>query len=104
MSSGATIAVAIIGSGAFTAIVNAIISTVAKAMEHKSGANAGIRLILKDRIRFLALHNIEQGWIYADELEDIIAMHKCYHTDLGGNGYLDTLMERVKQLDIREED
>ncbi len=104
MSSAETIAVAIIGSGAFTAVVNAIISVVTRVLEQKSGVNAGIRLILKDRIKFLALHYIEQGWINADELEDLMAMHKTYHDELKGNGYLDVLMDKVKHLEIREDD
>ena len=30
-------------------------------------------------------------------------MHQVYHTGLGGNGDLDTLMERVDQLPVRLE-
>ena len=38
-----------------------------------------------------------------DELEDLMAMHSCYHSDLKGNGFLDSEMARVQQLEIRRD-
>ena len=104
----ADLLIVFLGSSAFAALVNQICNHFAKRAERKSGMNKGIRLILKNDIRtqkqtimnqFLIKY-IEQGWIYEDELEDIIIMHECYHNDLGGNGYLDELMKRVKSLPI----
>lgn len=95
------ILIAIIGSGAFSTIVSLIVGQINKYFESKSGMSNGMRLILKDRLRFLCIRYIEQGWIYADELEDLLSMHACYHTKLDGNGYLDTLIDRVKKLEIR---
>lgn len=92
-----TIIVAIIASGFFNTLLGYIVS----AKEKKSGINQSLRLLMKDRLRFLCVHYINQGWIYEDELEDIIAMHKCYHDDLNGNGFLDKLMEKVTSLEIR---
>lgn len=95
------IIVAIIGSGLLSTIVNRIFSAIDKRQEQKSGVTHGIRLVLKDRLRFLCVRYIEQGWIYEDELEDLASMHQCYHDTLKGNGYLDDLMKRVKALDIK---
>ena len=95
------IIVAIIGSGLLSTIVNRIFSALDRRREQKSGVTHGIRLVLKDRLRFLCVRYIEQGWIYEDELEDLISMHSCYHEVLGGNGYLDELMGRVKALPIK---
>ena len=92
-----TIVVAVLGSGAFSALVN----MVCRMLEEKSGQNEAMRLLLKDRLRFLCVHYVHQGWIYEDELEDLIRMHDCYHNKLHGNGYLDTLMAKVKALEIR---
>lgn len=96
----ADLLIVFLGSSAFAALVNQICNYFAKRAERKSGMNKGIRLILKNDIRTLCIKYIEQGWIYEDELEDIIIMHECYHNDLGGNGYLDELMKRVKSLPI----
>jgi len=96
-----TIFAAILGSGLLSTLVSQFFSWLDKRQERKSGTAEGMRLILKDRLRFLCAHYIAQGWIYHDELEDIMVMHKCYHDKLKGNGYLDELMEKVKALDIR---
>lgn len=95
------IIIAVIGSGLLTTVINRIFNYLDKRAELKSGVTHGVRLILKDRLRFLCTRYIEQGWIYEDELEDLISMHSCYHDTLKGNGYLDSLMHRVQNLEIR---
>lgn len=92
-----TIIVAVIGSG----VINTALNYYLNNKEDKDGVKEASRLMMKDRLRFLCIHYIHQEWIYEDELEDLIAMHKCYHDELEGNGYLDDLMSRVKNLEIR---
>lgn len=96
-----TIIIAILGSGLLSTIITQVCNLYQRRADQKNGTNSALRLILKDRLRFLCVHYIQQGWIYEDELEDIITMHKCYHDDLKGNGYLDTLMTKVKGLEVR---
>lgn len=95
------IIIAIIGSGVLTTIINQICNAINRRAEEKNGITHGVRLVLKDRLRFLCVKYIEQGWIYEDELEDLVAMHNCYHDTLHGNGYLNELMGRVKSLEIK---
>ena len=92
-----TIIVAIIGSGA----LNTLLAYLLSLRDKRKGIQEASRLLMKDRLRFLCVHYIQQGWIYEDELEDLIAMHACYHDDLKGNGFLDSQMERVKNLELR---
>ena len=96
-----TLVVAVIGSGALSTLISQLCALLQRRAEAKSGAQEGLRLILKDKLRFLCVKYIEQGWIYEDELEDLMAMHHCYHNKLKGNGYLDVLMDKVKKLDVR---
>lgn len=96
-----TIMVAIIGSGLFNKVLDYIIKKREKNDDKYEAVQKANRLIMKDRLRFLCMHYIDQGWIYEDELEDIIAMHECYHNDLKGNGFLDKQMASVKQLEVR---
>lgn len=96
-----TIMVAIIGSGVLNTLLNYYIRIREKEQDNKSDMQQALRLMMKDRLRFLCTHYILQEWIYEDELEDILAMHECYHDDLKGNGYLDELIKRVRKLDIR---
>lgn len=96
-----TIVVAIIGSGILNTILSQLIAIREKRKNEDNGVKEALRLIMKDRLRFLCIHYINQGWIYEDELDDLIAMHHCYHNDLNGNGFLDTLMDKVTHLEIR---
>lgn len=59
------------------------------------------RIQMYDRIKHLGKAYIAKGYIASDDLEDLIDMHKCYHDDLGGNGFLDSIMEQVHRLPIK---
>lgn len=96
-----SIIIAIIGSGVVNTLLTYLISVSDKRKHTYDIYNKATRLIMKDRLRSLCMHYIEQGWIYEDELEDIIVMHSCYHNDFNGNGFLDKQMERVNQLKIK---
>lgn len=96
-----TIVLAVIGTGVLNTTVSQLLSSYQNKKNSKNASSQALRLLMKDRLRFLCDHYITQGWIYDDELEDLIVMHNCYHNDLNGNGYLDELMSRVKSLEIR---
>lgn len=96
-----TIIVAIIGSGVLNTIISHFLSVRENNKNKDCEIYKAVRLIMKDRLRFLCIHYIHQGWIYEDELEDIIVMHNSYHNGLNGNGYLDEMMQKVKNLEIR---
>lgn len=64
-------------------------------------SNEANRVLLYDRIKHLAKTYISRHHITAEELEDLIAMHECYHTTLNGNGFLDDLMAQVRRLPIK---
>ena len=59
------------------------------------------KVILQDRIRYLCKGYIKDGKIDMADRGDLIGMHDIYHTDLGGNGHLDDLMEKVKDLPLK---
>ena len=59
------------------------------------------RIQLYDRIKHLGKAYIRQGEISPEDLKDLIDMHRCYHDDLGGNGFLDEVMEQVRHLPIK---
>ena len=92
-----TIVVAIIGSG----VINTALNYWLQSKEKDSAIAQSCRLLMKAQLRTLCQHYIQQQWIYEDELEDLIAMHSCYHDKLHGNRYLDDLMSRVNNLEIR---
>ena len=97
-----TILVAVLGSSALSTIITALISKKTIKSTKELGINKGVQLLLYDRIKFLAKCYINQGFITAGDLEDINRMWECYHNDLGGNGFLDSLMSQVKILPIKD--
>lgn len=94
------IVIAILGSSSVAAIVTAIINAIISQTKMYKLLVTADRIILKDRIKHLAKTYIVRGYIMSDELEDIHEMHNCYH-DLGGNGFLNTLMKKVDDLECR---
>ena len=58
-------------------------------------------MLLYDRIKHLGNSYIHKEYVTSEELEDLTAMHQIYHNNLNGNGFLDDLMSRVKNLPIR---
>ena len=59
------------------------------------------RTILYDRIKHLGNSYLRRGSVSSEELADLIEMHRVYHDELKGNGFLDTLMEKVKALPVK---
>lgn len=59
------------------------------------------RTILYDRIKHLAKAYIKKGWVSVEDYEDLKRMHKVYHDELDGNGFLDDLMRAVTKLEKR---
>lgn len=94
-------------SGAASAVVSGFFSVVLwhlnnkkKVDAHDEAIRAGVRALLYDKIKYLGLKLIEKGEITAEELEDIHRLHKVYHDELAGNGYLDTIMHKVDRLPV----
>lgn len=94
------IIIAIIGSGALSALISGIFGLIQNRKKSKNGVQEGVQLLLYDRIKYLGKHYIADGQISSDDLEDLVRMWECYHNDLNGNGYLDKLMAAVQKLPI----
>lgn len=99
------IIIAIIGSGALTALITNAFNIYRDRRSHENGIAEGVQLLLYDRIKYLAKHYITAGAITPDDLEDLSRMWTCYHDPegLNGNGYLDSLMAAVKRLPLGKE-
>ena len=101
------IILAIIGSGVLSTLISCIFSASAtrrKAKADKAKEDDALIIAMRQlyygRIKRHAKHYIAAGRISSEELEDIVEDHRIYHDVLGGNGYLDNLMSKVKGLDI----
>ena len=89
--------IAVIGSGALSAVISGVFTLVLRKKQREDGVSAGVRQLLYDRIKYLCKEHIARGYIASNDLEDLSRMHKIYHDDLAGNGFLDDLMAEVRR-------
>ena len=99
-----TIIVAVLGSSALASIISGIFSIVASKKKTENGVEAGVLILLYDRIKHLGTEYIRNEKVTYDEYEDLLKMHSVYHNDLKGNGFLDSVMKQVAQLQKYEEE
>ena len=92
---------AILGSGALSALISGIFALLRDKKAKKDGVRAGVRQLLYDKIKYLGRKYVADGEVSCEDLEDLMDMHKIYHDDLGGNGYLDHIMTQVKKLRLK---
>lgn len=95
--------IAVLGSSALASVITGIFSLVLNRKKKESGVESGVLVLLYDRIKCLGTMYLQRGSITSDEYEDLLNMHKVYHEDLHGNGFLDNLMSQVAKLPIQVE-
>lgn len=95
-----TIVIAILSSGALSALVNGIFTLINRKKDDEKSIMKGLRQILYNDIKREGKKYIAAGQISSDALEDLIQTHQIYHDDLKGNGYLDNIMQAVNNLPI----
>lgn len=88
---------ALIGSGASTAIVTAIIN----AKKKETGESQGIKWLMQDRLEHVALAYMAKGSITYEEWKNWNRGHYIYHELLGGNGDLDPLKEALSNMNSK---
>ena len=91
---------AILGSSALSAVISGLFGLAQTRRKRHDGVSAGVQQLMYDRIKYLCKAHLSRGRIASNDLEDLIRMHKIYHDDLNGNGYLDELMDAVEDLPI----
>ena len=103
------ILIALISGGVASAVVGGLFSVILwrlnrnAAKEDKTDSvKIALRVLLYDRIKHLGKSYLARGSIHAEELEDLMSMHRVYHNELEGNGFLDELMEQVRHLPIMD--
>lgn len=94
------ILIAVLGSGALSAIISGIFGLIRDRRAKNDGVRAGVRQLLYDRIKSKGRDYIAAGEVSAEDLEDLIDAHKIYHDCLLGDGYLDCIMSEVKKLKV----
>lgn len=69
--------------------------------EQLSNLTIAVRILMYNQIKKDGKAYLARGFISTEELEDLLAAHTVYHDVLKGNGFLDSLMEKVKRLPVQ---
>lgn len=93
-----TIICALIGSGAATATVTALLNRRAEKKRTETGESQGIRWLMQDRLEHVALAYLSKGTISYEELRNWNRGHHIYHDLLNGNGDLNALKDALHGL------
>jgi len=99
-----TILCALLGSGAATALVNALLERRAAVRRTETGESQGMRWLLQDRLEQQALSYLKRGYLSYEELRSWNRGHHIYHDLLGGNGDLNGLKEELNRLLYEKEE
>lgn len=94
-----TVIIAIISSGAFTTIINAILNAINKRNESKSNINKALMCLLGYELKKECMRLVKSKQIEFDDLEQLEELNALYH-QMGGNGYVKRLMEKVEKLEV----
>ena len=91
----ATVAVAVLGSGGFWAI-----------LQQRSGAkDINKKMLLglaHDKLLYLLMKYVNRGSVTADEFENVHKYLYSPYKEMGGNGVVEKLMREVERLPIKE--
>ena len=90
-----TVIVAFIGSGAATAIVQAVIAAISAKRRKNDGVTHALKYLLKRDLEQKGAEMLAGGVTYK-ELTEWEKEHSIYHEELGGNGDLDPLHIKLK--------
>lgn len=90
---------ACVGSSGLTAIILALLQRRWSKADKRDAVVAGLKVLTVDRVRYLGKCYIADGKITLEDKENLQDMYRAYK-DLGGNGYLETVMAEVNHLPI----
>ena len=95
------IIIAILGSGALSALVSGLVAYLNDKRKEKKGTGKLIMMLTARELYQMGEKFVAQGYADNEELKLFNDMYKIYK-EQGGNGYADTLKERSDKLPIKK--
>lgn len=95
------VVIAIVGSGAVTALVNAIIQTAQARAKKKSVEQRALCFLLLGEIRDFGNGLCSSNTIDEDDYRHFEELYQTYKA-LGGNGFADKLHEAVEKIPLKQ--
>ena len=88
------IIIAILGSGAFSALVSGVVSMISERRKEKKGDSKCIMMLMADAIYTKGERLSKEDKVESEELKLFVDMYDLYKKK-GGNGYADDLKNKV---------
>lgn len=92
---------AIIGSGAFSAVVSGIVQVVSNHAKKDNAEDKVIKYLLARELKMKAMELLDKGYITEHDLYDFSKGFELY-TELGGNGTVKKLADEVLKLPVQD--
>lgn len=92
-----------LGFGIATTFMGVVIKKMAKKVREQETVKLGVQALLRDSIIKQYTHYMEKGFCPIYARENIDHLYQEYH-NLGGNGIIDGLVEKVMALPTDKED
>lgn len=107
---GLQLVVAIVSGGIGAAVVSGVFSVLLWKLNNDKKESGkltnivnGLQMLLYAEIKTKGKQYLAEGSVSTENLEDILKMHRIYHEQLQGNGFLDSLMKSVTRLPVQDE-
>ena len=94
-----TLIIAILSSSFVTTLLNFVLNR----LDKKSNINKALMCLLGYELKNECHRLLKAKTIYLDDLEQLQELNNIYH-QLGGNGYIKSLMNKVEHLEIKHND
>ena len=95
------IILAVLGSGAFSALVSGLVSYFNEKRKDKKGSGQLIMMLTADKIYDNLEKFCEEGFANDEQYKLTLDMYKIYK-EQGGNGYAEELKKRAEKLPIKK--
>jgi hypothetical protein len=97
-----TVLLAILSSGALSAVVSSVVTYFIDKAKRKEEENDLLQFLTASQLTILGQNVIKDGSIDFETLKLYSNMYDRYKKIKGANGYVDALMTKVKSLPIKE--
>lgn len=94
-----TLIIAILSSSFVTTLLNFVLNR----LDKKSNINKALMCLLGYELKNECHRLIKQKHIELDDLEQLQQLNTLYH-EMGGNGYVKALMNKVEHLEVHHND
>ncbi len=95
-----TVIIAILGSSAFTVLMNAVVELIKNLFGNKSSTTKAVNFSFLIAIQMYGEKLVDKGTVDPEEIKQFTEMYQLYKKR-GGNGYVDRLKAEVEKLPLR---